>query len=308
MKITKVTVEHYDRGIPLKGWDSVKSALNLYASGAVKGSHATENEQAKAVGQSFGALGLGLYLVASPHMQGVRNSFVERMTDEAHETLQERDHWSRHCDYDGQGVFFKTSVEITVLDRKEELYMLEINAAYVGSAPESELAEELGIPRALRYYMVTAEIKSEDGLHFAFDFEEALRAVDGVLKTDSLKGVEIANTFMAGDRFAGIKPVQIFFGTGISVTVAPGRVERRYVYNKTSEAHQDTWTIEGPVLYGLLDSSYVDESRKEPPTIIFTVTNAQRDHFGYSLPIWDADQKDRIDILSHQIAEALNEI
>lgn len=103
MKITNVSVEHYDSGIPLKGWSSVRSALSLYASGVAKGSHATNNEQVKAIGQSYGGIGLGIYLLSAPHMQGVSNSFVDLMTAEAIIALQERDYWSRSYDYDGQG-------------------------------------------------------------------------------------------------------------------------------------------------------------------------------------------------------------
>ena len=120
MKITKVSVEHYDRGIPLKGWDSVKAALNLYASGRTDGSRATEENQVNAIAQSSGAMGLGLYQIVAPHMQGAGNQFVENMLKEAKSALKRDDRWQRHYDYDGMGVFFKTSVEISILDRKEE--------------------------------------------------------------------------------------------------------------------------------------------------------------------------------------------
>lgn len=306
MKITKVTVEHYDRGIPLKGWDSVKTALNLYARGIVKGSKAAENEQMRAIGQSYGALGLGLYLVSAQYLHGSR--FVEHMTDEAHEFLQECERWSGNYDYDGQGAFFKTTVGISVLDRKEELYMLQINAAYVGSEPEASLAEVLGIPQALRQYTVTAEVKPEDALHFAFDFEEILRALDGVLKTDSLKGEEIASRFMTSNHSdEAIKPAQIYFGTEICVTVAPGHVRKRFVYDKPGEP-QDTWTVEGSVLHGQLYSSYRGESEGQTPTIVLTISSIQDDRFGYGYPVWNVELKDQIRSLSNQIAKALKKI
>jgi len=307
MKITNVTVEHYNRGIPLKGLDSLKVALSLYASGRTSDSRATEENQLNAIAESSGALGLGLYLVGAQHMQGTDDLFVKNILEEAEATLKDRDNWKRHYDYDGMGVFFKTSVEITVLDRKEDLYMLEICAAYVGNKPEAGLAEELGIPRALRRYSVIVEVKPEDETHFAFDFEEVLRALDGVLKTNSLKGKRIVKHFISGDRYSDSKPRQIFSNKNISVTVGPGCVEHRFVYDKPGEA-RDTWTVEGSVLHGLLDSSYEDESKKEPPTIVLTITNAKQDRFGYGQPIWDADLKHKIDILSNQIAEAMKKI
>lgn len=307
MKITNVTVEHYDRGIPLKGWDSVKSALNLYASGRTSSSRATEENQMQAIGQTSGALGLGLYLFAAPHMQGAGNQFVDRMLEEAESALNGRDHWSRHYDYDGMGVFFKTSVEISILDRKEELYMLEINAAYVGTKPEAGLAKELGIPQALRRYSVIVQVRPEDATHFDFDFGEILQALKGVLKINPNIGEEVARHFVTGDRFHDARPWPVYLDEIIGITLGPGRVENRFVYDEPGKAH-DTWTVDGSVLHGLLDTSYKDKSKKEPPTFILTIGSAKQDRLGYSLPVWDMDLKDQIDVLSNQIADAMKKI
>jgi hypothetical protein len=307
MKITNVSVEHYDRGIPLKGWDSVKAALNLYAGGRTDGSRATEQNQIDAVAQSSGIMGLGIYLIAAPHMQDAGNQFVENMLEEAKSALKNRDNWNRSYDYDGMGVFFKTSVGISILDRKEDLYMLEISAAYVGTKPEAGLAENLGIPLALRRYSVIVQVKPVDATRFAFDFDEVLQALKGVLKINFNLGKEIAKHFIKGGRHDDCKPWPIFLDENVSITLAPGRVEQRFVYDKPGEPH-DTWTVNGSVLYGLLDSSYEDSSKKEPPTIVLTITNAAQDRFGYGQPIWDENLKDKIDILSNQIAEAMKKI
>jgi hypothetical protein len=307
MKITNVSVEHYDRGIPLKGWDSIKSALYMYASGRTSGSRATEENQMQAINQTSGTLGLGLYLFTAPHMQGAGNEFVDRMLEEAKSALKSRDGWSRHYNYDGMGVFFKTSVEISILDRKEELYMLEISAAYVGTEPEAGLARELGIPQALRRYSVIVQVQPEDATHFAFDFGEVLQALKGVLKINSNLGKEIAKHFVTGDRYHDAKPWPVFLDKNISVTLGTGRVESRFVNDEPGKA-RDTWTVDGSVLHGLLDTSYEDKSKKDPPTFILTIGSAKQDRLGYSQPVWDMDLKDQIDTLSNQIAEAMKNI
>jgi len=304
MEITNVSVESTRRGIPLKGWDSVKAALNLYASGQSKGSRATENHQVKAIGDSQGALGLGMYLLGAPHMQGAGNQFVDNMLKEAKPIIQHRGRWARSYDYDGVGTFFKTSVEIIRLDKKEDLYLLEIRAAYVGDKPEVGLAEELGISRALRRYTVLVQVKPEDATHFAFDFKKVLRALDGALKTKSFKGKDIAQHFMSGDVYRDPKHALIYSDTEIFVTVGTGRVESRFVYDEPGKP-RDTWSVKGSVLSGLLDTSYEDESKKEPPTIALTVSCAQRDRLGYPLPIWDMKVQDNVDILANKIAEAM---
>lgn len=307
MKVTNVSVESYRRGIPLKGWDSVKAALNLHANGRTKGSRATEEHQIQAIADSHGAMGLGIYMLGAPHMQGAGNQFVDNMLKEAKSAIRRRDRWARSYDYNGVGTFFKTSVEIIQLDKKEDLYLLEIYAAYVGDKPEVGLAEELGIPRALRRYTVLVQVKPEDATHFAFDFEKVLRTLDGVLKTKSFKGKDIAQHFMSGDQYRDPKHALIYSDTEIFVTVGPGRVEKRFVYDEPGKP-RNTWSIKGSVLSGLLDTSYEDLSKKEPPTIVLTVSNAAQDRSGRNLPIWDINAQDKIDILANEIAEAMNNV
>src|SRR3972149_6491373 len=70
LKIIGVGVNEYRLGIPLKDWESVKAALNIFASGASKGSRATERHQLKAVGDSFGGEGLAYYGLMAPHFKG----------------------------------------------------------------------------------------------------------------------------------------------------------------------------------------------------------------------------------------------
>jgi len=303
MKIQKVTVGHHDRGIGLVGWESVIHTLNCYASGRSRGSHATQNEQIKAVGQSFGALGLGLYLNSAQHMQGT-STFVENMLSEAYLALQSRNHWSRHYDYDGQGVFFKTTVEITVLDRMADQYMLEICAAYVGSEPEAGLADGLGITRALRHFTVISEVEPADEHNFAFDFDQYLRTLDGVLQINLITGEFIVSQLATTGRYSSTKPAMISCEADIKVTVVPENVASRFDYGPEGVA-VDTWIADGPVLTGPLETSYEDRSKKETPHIRLTISSANVDSLGYSQPIFDCALRERIAILANKIAKSL---
>lgn len=306
MKVTNVKVEHYNRGIPLKGWKSVRIALITYSQGHTASSQATRDNLIAATAQVGGAMGLGIYSLFD-HARGSASSFVMEMLEEAESALKSRDSWSRHYDYDGVGIFHKTSVDISILDRKEDLYMLEVSAAYVGTKPEAGLAEELGIPQALRRYSVIVQVRPEDATHFAFDFGEILQALKGVLNINSNIGKEVAKHFVTGDRFHDAKPWPVYLDEIVNVTLGTGRVENRFVYDEPGKA-RDTWTVDGSILHGLLDSSYEDQSKKEPPTFILTIGSAKQDRLGYSQPVWDEDLKDQIDILSNQIAEAMKKI
>ncbi len=104
MKIVSTSTEQYTRGIPLKGWDSVVTALNIFSRGFTKGSQGTQDHQMNALTQSSGVMGLGLYLITSQNMQAP-SLFVREMLAEAESRVRQNGIWSKSYDYDGQGVF-----------------------------------------------------------------------------------------------------------------------------------------------------------------------------------------------------------
>lgn len=306
MKITKVSTEQYYRGIPLKGWGSVDSALNMFARGVTKGSRVTEDHQLNAVGASQGLMGLAFYLTAAPHMEGAGNEFVKRMLDEAEPIVEARGHWRASYDYDGMGVFFKTGVEIKRLSVKNDLYLLEIWAAYVGDEPEIGLAEALGVPRTMLSSTVTIQVEPQDDKHFAFDFEQVLRKLDGVLSTKRLQGTIVARHFMTGDRYSSAKSLPIHSKDGFNVSINTGRVESRFVYDDHGSRNPlDTWKVDGAVLYGLLDTSYEDKTKKDPPTFTVSIRSAESFHYDESKPIWEPERKKMVMDLTNRIAQAL---
>jgi hypothetical protein len=304
VKITSVQTQEYTRGIPLKGWESVETALKTFANGHTAGARDTEGHQLNAMSQSQGALGLGLYLLGAAHLQGEESTFVTDMLEKAKSYVKQHGRWSRNYDYDGVGVFFKTSVDITLLNEQDDLYMLEINAAYVGDKPERGLAQYLGVPLTLRYSSVIVQVESLDGEHFLFDFEQIIQAMKTVVtKVNDGSGTFIADYFISDCEYSRPEPLAIYHDQDIEITINTGRVENRFLYNKGDPV--DTWAVDGSVLTGLLDQSYEDKNQKEPATLILTVQSSKRDRFEHALPVYDQELKEKIIKMSQTLAKAL---
>lgn len=301
MKITKVTVDSHERGIPLVGWENVEKAIRLHDVGVSNASSATHDDLVQNMGSAGGLFGLGILLMNEQN----QGSFVDQLLKEAKKAVKKEGNWRRSYDYDGPGNFHKTQVEIITLDKKQQLYMLMFWAAYVGDAPEKALAEYLGIPRTLRSYSVTVEVAPEDETHFAFDFEKVLRSLDEALDTKGLKGDLIANYYLLGDAQHNQKKFVLSKGANYLVTIAPGLVEHRFIYPDRKPI--DTWSRDGSILRGLLRDSWKtgEEGKKMPPTFEFVLTNSKRDSYGDGLPIWDAEVKDELDNKAHEIKAAL---
>lgn len=304
MKIVSVSNRANNRHIPLKGWESVVTAVNIFANGHTAGSQATTYHQTDAIVQSQGALGLGLYLLAAPHIQGCEDQFVDRLLAEAHNTLKSRDRWSRSYDYDGQGVFFKTSVEIGFLNREEEMYYLSIYAAYVGDKPEKGLAEALGIPRALTGTSVVVEVEPINKITFAFDFDKILYLLKDVIDVDELSGKNIVSSWnFKTRRKHDDSPSTVLFRNGeIEVILSPGCIENRWKWANGDATN--TWQFYGAILSGLLNESYEDGKDYDEPTFVISVRRHSEERFNRK-PFYLPEEKEAVLALSKSIADAL---
>lgn len=304
MKIVSVSSKINNCHIPLNGWESVVTAVNIFANGHTAGSQATTDHQTDAITQSQGALGLGLYLLTAPHMQGCENQFVDHLLAEAHNALKSREQWKRSYDYNGQGVFFKTSVEIGFLNREEEMYYLSIYAAYVGYKPEEGLAEALGIPRALTGTSVVVEVEPTSKTTFAFDFDKILYLLKDVIDVDELSGKNIVSSWnFKTRRKHDDSPSTVLFRNGeIEVILLPGRVENRWKWANGDATN--TWQFDGAVLSGLLDESYQNGKDYDEPTFVISVRRHSKERFGRK-PFYLPEEKETVLALSKSIADAL---
>lgn len=306
MKIVDVRQSEFYRYIPLKGWESVRAALWMFATGVPKGAQATTKHQIDAVAKSWSGEAFAMYIIGAPHLKGANNSFVERLLTEAQEVLRDRERWSKHYDYDGMGSFFKTSVDIGYLNRAEDMYYIGIYAAYVGDEPEVGLAEALGIPRALMSASVTVQVEKLDDRHFGFDFEPFLRLLDPVLATERISGEEVCDQMMKVDRYGESKAAIVLFDESrLKVTLSPGRVENRFVYMQPGTP-TDTWKVQGSRLTGLLHRSYEDPEKFDEPTLYLSITSAEQPTSSYySKPLYIPEEKQAALDLATRIAEAL---
>jgi hypothetical protein len=315
MNIVEVKTEQCYRYIPLKGWASVEAALKTYSNGFVKGSRDTSDKQERDIRQAHGGLAEALFVVTSLHL-GREGSIDDEILPEAKKALAERDSWQKHFDYDGMGTpFFKTTVEIKVIDREQDLYGLGFYAAYVGDKPEEGLAEYLEIPRTFLWSSIIIQADPVGDDRFSFDFEQIIRKLDDILGTSEIGGEAIAQAMMRYDDCNGhhleSKPgFVIKQEEDLRIFLSPGRVQERFPWHDPfgPERRQlDTWSIDGSVLTGFLAESYSDRTKKEPPTLVISLSNHFLNSWGMkeNLPVWQPEKKERIIALTNQIVEAL---
>ena len=308
----------------MAGWDSVESGLNTFESGASRGSHATEDHNVKAYSEA-GPLGGILFLRANNRVSG--SSFVGEMLEEAKVSIQNRGKWQRSYDYDGQGVFHKTSVEITALEKPKDAYLLGLNAAYVGKEVEDGLAAHLGVEQGLQRKSANVQI-APNGDQIHIDFDKVLAKLKGIKlekatavlsRTESLlnlakiadgihalfeesriqnkphllTGQDVVDYFMTTDKY-GSEPDPLVLGSKGEVELALSLgVGRRFVYDHGKRSDSQ-WIGEGSVLSAPIATDY--EEKKITPYINITAQKASKDKYS-RLPI--------IEPQSRQIAEDL---
>jgi len=306
MQIVQVSTQQCRRYIPVKGWESVTEAINTYANGFTRGSKATEQVTADAIGKSHGSnggLASGMFFLSGA-MVGCRSQLVDNLLKEAEKGLKTRTNFSKNFDYEGIGTsFFKTSIDIKVLDREQDMYSIGIHAAYVGDKPEQGLAEHFGIPRTLLSCSVEVETKPLSGNRFEFDFEPVLRKLDAVLDTRKIAGKEAVAAMMTEDEDRSASLV-LQVKDGLEVCIEPGRVESRRKYSQGTP--RDTWSSKNSVFSGELQRDYGndDENAKATPTFLVVICSSQKDGWRSS-PIWQPDQQEKAIDLANKIATAL---
>ena len=316
MKITKATESTHRRSIPLKGWGSLESALTTFSHGFTRGSKATEQVTLDAInkeGGSNGRLAVGLFLLTGATC-GQPDRLVNEIIATAKEELRNNATFSKSYDYNGMGTaFFKTGVEIRVLDRKQKMYLLEIWAAYVGDEPEAGLAEHLGIPRTIQSCCVEIETEPLPGNRFEFDFDVILKKLQGIIPKQrrNLSGEKIAEAMMTVDQSGESKAnFDLFEQNGFKVCIRPGQVSRRFEFNRESQKQRDTWRTEGSSFLGELgrDYSSEDPNAKAPPTLLIGITSSDKLDLGYRKepkPIWLPSEQQKAITLCTKILRAM---
>jgi len=239
-KITNVETADYRRGIILDSPEEFARALIVYNGGSVEGARATQNNLMGAVGDRGGGMGATLLLLG-----GARNAdgFTERLTQEALSELQSSGRFHRSFDYDAMGTnFFKTTVNGKKVGDK---YVLELNAAYVGSAPENKLAETLSKPMALVNSSAKGRLSVVDGWWFNVNLEDVLQGLP--ISKKQLKGLP---EYIASGGFSGERPEMTFEHEGQKFSLDIGLDADRYLRPEGGEHGSDYMQARGKNIVG----------------------------------------------------------
>jgi hypothetical protein len=239
-KITDVETADYTRGIILDSPEEFSQALIVYNGGSVEGARATQNNLMDAVGDQGGGMGAALLLLG-----GAKNAdgFTERLTQDALSELQSNGRFHRSFDYDAMGTnFFKTTVNGEQVGDK---YVLELNAAYVGSAPENKLAETLSKPMALVSSSAKGRLSVVDGWWFNVNLEDVLQGLP--ISKKQLKGLP---EYIASGGYSGERPEMTFEHEGQKFSLDIGLDADRYLRPEGGEHGSDYMQARGKNIVG----------------------------------------------------------
>ncbi len=305
MKIVSLTPFETRGMIPITGYENVERAIMLFASGTMRSAQATNNQLLDEVGARSGGMAVGVILLAEVKL-GDPDRFTKTLLEEAERKLDSGDRFYGSYDYDAMGTpFFKSSVDIVRLDRKNDIYGLKLSAAYVGNKPEEELAEALGITRCLYSCGVSVETEKLEGNRFEFDFEPIIDKLRPLLKySKHMTGRSVAAKLMEDDPDR-TRPRYVIDPRGyIHVSIAPERVAMRYDYDERPK--KDTWSVDGAKLSGNLERDFRTNDRQVKATPTFRITVYEPSKNYSSPPVFDLKRQTEMLDLSNKILAALS--
>ncbi len=305
MEIREVSTGQHRQYVPLKGWDMVEAALTAYNSRQINGSRATEDQLVKDVTQESGQMAGAVLILGSAIMAGDKDAFVTRMIEEAKVAIEASGRWHGSYDYDAMGTaFFKSSVDIIVLDSETELHGVGLRAAYVGAEPEVHMATFFDTERCLKQSYIELEIEPSGKNRFTFDFEMMLRKLDSVLGTQRLKGSAIAKSMLHHDGW-GSPAFALAHIDGVTVSIQTHRIGDRV--DITDGERTVVWSRDGSCLSGPLQQDYSsrDEDAKCTPTMRIALMKEGTDGYDNRSLIWNRDEQRNMVALTDKIAAAL---
>ena len=253
---TEVKLTEYSRGIPFASVDAVKAAITQYSEGRLSSSHATTRQLVSDGGDMIAMM---LTLVHPSE-----SSFLGKMFKEMDEALANKNNprYHKSYDYDGVGVFHKTTVEVEQL--KGGTCMLHLNAAYVGDKPEVDLAKALEINRGLIRTGISAPFKFA-GDHFTLNCADLARRLGTTLEF-KIDGEQLAAIIATGrsdyegGRVSNAGQQTYLCGSlEVSVSLSAGSY------------YEEPYQSSGSTLTGPLQADWEDESKFKAPVISITI-------------------------------------
>lgn len=267
-------------GIPLKGIDNVKGALQAFATGRVPSANATQNQLTKDIAAEHGGMGVGLLLLSGALFNPKQeDAFLSRLFNKIESDLKTRGMSSNSFDYDAMGTkFFKSSVNVKTYDKENDIYLLKLNAAYVGGKVEDDLAEALQIDQALSFIDVTIKFPTTTG-KFRFDFAEILATLKGVVFMDEdVTAESILDDMFTTDSYNDLKKsATLFQNDNISISLCISDVEGPVKYGN-GEAKL-LWKRDGTVVTGPVHPGYSDPPKALIPSITVSISTVKEEGF-----------------------------
>lgn len=220
-------VSRHEAGIPVKGWEGVKAALEIFAGGT-----AEEN-----------------------------GPYVEKVLNEAKSSLAENTEWWRNYDWDAiRTPFLKTYVGVSKA-KEPDSYVVKFlkpggkqmgGKFYREEEVEEAVAKALGIKRGLISEKVEIQCEEDNGnSEFGIDFDriaERLQNFAKELGTEGLIGAAIADKLMRRDsKGFGEGPFVLGNKNGVKITIDIEGERTRW--NDEGEL-EDKWHQDGAIISG----------------------------------------------------------
>jgi hypothetical protein len=242
MNVTGVTLASYEGGIEFADLNSVKNTNRLgFDSGPA------------------GGIGLAMKMIIDDRHE---SRFMQDLLGAVDRVTEERG-MHKSYDYDGVGPFFKTTVEVqkVKLGKKQFVYLLSLNAAYVGDQPCAGLATSLGADRALWRDEVVIEL-APNGDRFEVDFDVVADRLARV-GFNGWTGRQIADHIMAeapkgydAKTSVALRDDDLKVTFGIQSYSVQGPVDY--------QTHELVWAQSGSVISGPLERGYDGEQYSKP--------------------------------------------
>lgn len=293
MEILGVIQSSHEAGLEFADLDSVKEAIRVFATGSTRASAETQRIGFGNAGGGIGAL------LKTTLDSGHEDAFLADLFA-GFNRVEESGVYMRSYDYDGIDPFMKTTVDVRKVqtDQGQIVYLLLLNAAYVGDKVSAGLAERLGVDRGLHHDEVIVEI-APVGDRFEFDFDAIVARLSSIgLEIGS--GQEISDHMMkaATEEANGAYDSRYWLeanhdGLLVRFGLETYTVCRPFDY----DTRQVAWRQDSAVISGSL-SRFKDEGKSITPRVRLSVTTPQPP---------DADRWNPVPILDPVIKQAVHE-
>lgn len=290
MQITSVKQGKYECGIPLKGLDSVKAALQVFSRG---GSIALSENVSQMEGMAA--------VLLLTYLSGGGDEFLERLFPELESIVRGRGCFSHSYDYDGPGPFHKATVEV-FSHGEDDTFILGLHAAYVGREIEARLAQKLGVERGLQWLCVDVET-APIGNRFQFDFDEVAARLKSLPEfPQDLTGESMVAVITSYGNDDSSKRFSLQPEKELVVSVFLDDVTQPFEYGVGEK--KLVWIADGAKLSGPLQKSYTDRGKFRSPKVAISIFGNRKGKFGATLPIIDPAVKARAQALADRVEAA----